>query len=104
MQRRVLSEFSQVVLFEVQEGLSFGLKKELHDPKAGVEPVATWPLLSAEGRHGRRVDCLPQDVPPGSGILTQGVLEGFLEDPQVFALTLSAESAVLALFMRGRRF
>lgn len=74
-----------MVLFEVQEGLSFGLKKGLHDPKAGVELVATWPLLSAEGRHGRRLDGLPQDVPPGSGILTQGVLE---EYPQVFSLTL----------------
>ena len=81
MQRRVLSEFCQVVLFKVQEGLSFGLKNGLHEPKAGVEPVATWPLLSAEGRHGRRVDGLPQDVPAGSGILTQGVLEGFLEGP-----------------------
>lgn len=70
-----------MVLFEVQEGLSFGLKNGLHEPKAGVEPVATWPLLSAEGRHGRRVDGLPQDVPAGSGILTQGVLEGFLEGP-----------------------
>ena len=66
-----------MVLFEVQEGLSFGLKKGLHEPKAGVEPVATWPLLSAEGRHGRRVDGLPQDVPPGSGILTQGSSRAF---------------------------
>jgi len=91
VQRRV-SEFSQVLLFEVQEGLSFGLKKGLKNRKAGVEPVATWPLLSAEGRHGRRVDGFPQDVPPGSGILTQGVLEGFLEDTQVFALTLRVSS------------
>lgn len=48
--------------------------------------------LSTEGRHGRKVDGFPQDVPPGSGILTQGVLEGFPEDPQVFALTLRVKS------------
>ena len=91
-----------MVLFEVQEGLSFGLKKGLHDPKAGIEPVATWPLLSSEGRRGRRVDGLPQDVPPGSGILTQGVLEGFLEDPQVFALTLRVGS--LGIVYAGTMF
>ena len=57
-------------------------KKGLHDPKAGVEPVATWPLLSAEGRHGRRVDGLPQDVPPGSGILAQGCSRAFSRAPR----------------------
>ena len=38
-----------MVLFEVQEGLSFDLKKGLHDRWTGVKPVVTGPLLSAEG-------------------------------------------------------
>ena len=49
----------------------------------------TRPVHSAESRHGRRVDGLPQEVPPGGGILTLGVLEGFLYLAEEFALTLS---------------
>ena len=49
----------------------------------------TRPVHSAESRHGRRVDGLPQEVPPGGGILTLGVLEGFLYFAEEFALTLS---------------
>ena len=49
----------------------------------------TKPVHSVESRHGRRVDGLPQEVPPGGGILTLGVLEGFLYLAEEFALTLS---------------
>ena len=49
----------------------------------------TRPVHSAESRHGRRVDGLPQEVPPGGGILTLGVLEGFVYLAEEFALTLS---------------
>ena len=35
------------------------------------------------------MDGLPQEVPPGGGILTLGVLEGFLYLAEEFALTLS---------------
>ena len=49
----------------------------------------TRPVHSDESRHGRRVDGLPQEVPPGGGILTLGVLEGFLYLAEEFALTLS---------------
>ena len=49
----------------------------------------TRPVHSAESGHGRRVDGLPQEFPPGGGILTLGVLEDFLYLAEEFALTLS---------------
>ena len=49
----------------------------------------TRPVRSAESRHGRGVDGLRQEVPPGGGILTLGVLEGFVYLAEEFVLTLS---------------
>lgn len=53
-----------------------------------VEPVVTGPLYFAKCEHGQRVNGFPHEVPSGGGILTLGVLEGFLYLTEKFALTL----------------
>ena len=46
------------------------------------------------------MDGLPQEVPPGGGILTLGGLEGFLYLAEEFALTLS-QKCLQCLFRDG---
>ena len=53
-----------------------------------VEPVVTGPLYFAEFQHGQRVNGFLQEVPSGGGILTLGVLEGFLYLTDKFAVML----------------
>lgn len=53
-----------------------------------VEPVVTGPLYFAEFQHGQRVNGFLQEVPSGDGILTLGVLEGFLYLTDKFAVML----------------
>ena len=53
-----------------------------------VEPVVTGPLYFAEFQHGQRVNGFPHEVPSGGGILTLGVLEGFLYLTENFAVML----------------
>ena len=53
-----------------------------------VEPVVSGPLYFTEFQHGQRVNGFPHEVPSGGGILTLGVLEGFLYLTEKFAVML----------------